>query len=73
MASKSCVVTAVEVPCSWSRENHLWVDAWIPRPDPLWKLDVLVGGGVGGGLVAGGAVPFGAERLRRARRAVTTG
>lgn len=22
--------------------NHLWVDAWIPRQDPLWKMDVLV-------------------------------
>ncbi len=21
--------------------NHLWVDAWIPRHDPLWKPDVL--------------------------------
>jgi lipoate---protein ligase len=21
--------------------NHLWVDAWIPRADPLWQRDVL--------------------------------
>ncbi len=22
--------------------NHLWIDAWIPREDPLWQRDVLV-------------------------------
>jgi lipoate-protein ligase A len=25
--------------------NYLWVDAWIPREDPLWERDVLVAAG----------------------------
>jgi lipoate-protein ligase A len=40
--------------------DHLWIDAWIPRGDPLWKADVGVAAGWAGRWWAAALASFGA-------------
>ena len=53
--------------------GQLWLDAWIPRDDPLWVLDVSAAAEWVGRVVDGRTGPARAARSRRAHRSLRAG